>query len=171
PSSRKGSRPRMLAPLTAQTIQRFVIGERPNGPLDNAYARCVTTLRQPNYPRYLYDLAVRIDSDGIDHYSKFSDVARVIAAYQGAVPPDPYLREVRPGTPEQAREALDEYAAIVQALQTAYIAESEQSPQRAQASIAEARAAMDRLLAAGERLAAQGIGIPFWQESAVAATT
>jgi hypothetical protein len=170
PSSRKGWRPRMLAPLTSKTIERFIVGERPSGPIDNAYARCVATLEQPIYPRHLYELAVRIDSDGMDHYGKFGDVARVIATYRGAAPPDPYLRMVQPGTPEQASEALDEFAAIKRALHAAYLAEGVQDAPSAQASIAAARGAMERLLAAGERLAVRGIGIPFWQESATAAT-
>ena len=50
PSSRKGMRSRTLQPMTAETVERFVMGERPSGPLDNAYTRCVATLEQPYYP-------------------------------------------------------------------------------------------------------------------------
>ena len=165
PSSRKGWRPRSLRSMTADTVRRFVIGERPAGPLDNAYARCTTTLEQPAYPRHLYELAVRIDTDGMDHYGKFQDIARVIGEYNGADPPSPYLRAVRLGTPDETREALDEYEAIVRSLKAAYAAEAEDKPAVAQASIDAARAAMDRLLVTAEQLAAQGIGIPFWPEA------
>jgi hypothetical protein len=164
PSSRKGWRPRSLRAMTADTVRRFVIGERPGGPLDSAYARCTATLEQPEYPRHLYELAVRIDTDGMDHYGKFQDIARVIDEYGGADPRHPYLRELRLGTPDETRQALAEYEAIVRSLQKAYAAEADGKLPLAQASINDARAAMDRLLAAGEQLASRGIGIPFWRE-------
>ena len=166
PSSRKGWRPRTLQPMTEETVQRFVTGERPSGPLDNAYARCVATLEHPDYPRHIYQLAVRIDTDGNDHYDKFRDVARVIHEYGGATPPAPYLRNVRLGARDEARAALDEYESIVASLKIGYALEAEGRLKEAQASIEQARAAMDRFLASAEQLASRGIGIPFWQETA-----
>ena len=169
PSSRKGWRSRSLRSMTADTVRRFVIGERPGGPLDSAYARCTATLEQPGYPRHLYELAVRIDTDGMDHYGKFQDIARVIDDYGAAEPPHPYLRDLRLGTRDEAREALDEYDGIVRALEAAYAAESEGKLPLAQGSIDAARSAMERLLTTAEQLAARGIGIPFWQEADAAA--
>jgi hypothetical protein len=166
PSSRKGWRPRTLQPMSEETVHRFVIGERPGGPLDNSYARCVATLEQPDYPRHIYQLAVRIDTDGNDHYDKFRDIARVIHEYRGATPPAPYLRNIRLGTRDEARAALAEYHSIVESLKVAYALEAEGRLRQAQTSIDQARSAMDRFLATAEQLASRGVGIPFWQESA-----
>lgn len=164
PASRSGWRTRALRTLTPETLDEFVIGERPGGPLDCAYTRCVATLEAPQYPRHLYQLAVRIDSDGMDHYGKFREVRRVLQSYAGAAPRYPYLREVRVGTPDEARDALARYRAIVDGLKTAYVAESEDRLADAEQAIAGVRAAMDQLLTIAEGLASQGIGIPFWQD-------
>jgi hypothetical protein len=164
PSSRKGMRPRTLQPLTLETVRRFVTGERPNGPLDNAYARCAATLEHPMYPRYLYELAVRIDSDGMDHYGKFRDIERVVLGYSGATDPHPYLRTVHTGSREATADALREYDAIVAALKAAYAAEAEGAFPLAQQSIATARTSMDQLLTVAEDYASRGIGIPFWED-------
>jgi hypothetical protein len=126
----------------------------------------VATLEQPDYPRHIYQLAVRIDTDGNDHYDKFRDIARVIHEYRGATPPAPYLRNIRLGTRDEARAALAEYHSIVESLKVAYALEAEGRLRQAQTSIDQARSAMDRFLATAEQLASRGVGIPFWQESA-----
>jgi hypothetical protein len=161
-------RPRALRPLTPATLDELIAAERPSGPLDNAYARCVATLEEPRYPRHLYELAVRIDTDGADHYGKLREVRRVLRSYANAPSPPPYLRGIHLGTPYEASEALAEYDAIRRALGAAYTAEAEGEPRRAQEALDAARVNMDRLRVIAERLAANGIGIPFWQEAAAA---
>jgi hypothetical protein len=151
-----------LRPLDLQALDEFVRIERPGGALDTAYARCVVTLEQPIYPRSLYELAVRIDTDGTQHYTRFRDLRVVLQAYRDATGASPYLLDVRPGTREQARVALDLLAELLQDLRTAYVAEARQQYPEAQAAIDKSRLTMDRLRGEALLLAAQGIGIPFF---------
>jgi hypothetical protein len=160
--SRGGEVPRQLRPLTRKALRAFIQVERPGGEIDNAYARCVATLKEPQYPPDLYELAVNIDSDGNDHFGRFRDIQRVFGAYDGAA--EPYLRNVVLGTKEQTKAALDLYDATLAHLGRAYSAEAKSDYAAAQAAIDGARDNMHALEREAERLAKQGIGIPFWSE-------
>jgi hypothetical protein len=151
-----------LRPLDMQALDDFVRIERPGGPLDTAYARCVATLEQDIYPRELYELAVRIDTDGTQHYARFRDVRSTLQTYRNASGPSPYLLDVRTGTRDEARVALDLLAALLSELRTAYIAEADRRFDEAQGAINRSRLAMDNLRTEALALAARGIGIPFF---------
>lgn len=160
----RGHVPR-LQRLTYEALDEYARVERPGGAIDTAYARCVATLERPGYPRHLYELAVHIDTDGMHHYERVREVHKVLAAYRDAEPPYPYLRDVRLGTEEETREALALYELLRAALERAYAREAAGDPHAAQADIDEARRLMDRLREEAERVAANGIGIPFWRPS------
>ncbi|HSW07612.1 ferritin-like domain-containing protein [Aquabacterium sp.] len=157
--------PGKLRPLDYAALDDYIHIERPAGAIDRAYARCVATLEQPKYPRALWQLAVKIDSDGMDHFNRFTEMKQTLLAYGGAAgggPELPYLRPVKIGTPAQTREALVRIKAMLAALNDAYIAQYRNEPERAQAAITQSRDAMDLLRVQAEALAAQSIGIPFF---------
>jgi len=158
-------RPRALRRLEPATLDDFIAVERPSGTIDGAYARVAATFASDVYPQHLKDLASRIANDGMEHYSRLRDIRRVLQLYTGATPPHPYLRPVEPGTPEQAASALARYAEVVRNLTAGYADMAHGAFDAGGRSIAAARAAMNALLDEGERLAAAGIGIPFWPAS------
>jgi hypothetical protein len=151
-----------LGPLDFDALADYIRVERPGGPLDRAYARCVATLQQPEYPRHLGELAVKIDTDGTQHWERFREMHRVLSTYRQARPL-PYLREVTLGTREQTANALAAYASLQAALAQAYRHEAAHRFAEAQAAITEARQTMDLLNREAEALAARGIGIPFFE--------
>lgn len=155
---------RPLRPLDFAALDDYIRIERAGGSVDEAYGRCVATLEQPRYPRHLWQLAVKIDSDGMDHFNRFSEMKRTLLAYSGggSGPTLPYLRPVKTGTPAQTREALAQVKALLAALQDAYIAQYRREPDKAQAAINRSREVMDQFRVKAEALAAQGIGIPFF---------
>ncbi|MFZ5546298.1 MAG: ferritin-like domain-containing protein, partial [Pseudomonadota bacterium] len=150
-----------LRPLDFEALDAYVRVERPGGPLDRAYARCVATLEYHGYPRHLYELAVKIDTDGTQHWERFREMRRILGTYRHAWPL-PYLRPVTLGTPEQAARALAAYQSLQAALAEAYTHEAARRFEQAQACITAARQTMDLLNREAEALAAQGIGIPFF---------
>lgn len=158
-------RPRSLRPATQDVIQAFVDVERPGGDLDTEYAALVEEMRAhpDTYPVGLYQLAVRIDSDGLSHFQKFRDVKRVLAPY--AARPDIYLRPVEEAAPDDPRvaDAIDLVDRIVAALREGYAAEAAGEDMKlAQAGIGHARDDMHRLSDRAEALARAGIGIPLF---------
>lgn len=155
--------PGKLRPLDHAALDDYIRIERPGGAVDTAYARCVATLEQPRYPRELWQLAVKIDSDGMDHFRRFTEMLHTLTAYRGAEGPLPYLRPVKPGTRAQTRDALAKVSELLAALNDAYIAQYRNEPAAAQAAISQSRTVMDTLRVQAEALAAQGIGIPFFQ--------
>lgn len=159
--------PRALRPLTPETLDSFIAIELPGGPIDRAYARCVATMEQAElYPRHLYELAVRIDTDGRHHYQRFRHLREVLAQYpRSADGGYPYLRDLQPGTPEQAEEAMAIYQRIIDGLEAAYRAEAGGQFASTEANIDAVRAEMDQLNRIAETLARAGIGIPFWTDS------
>lgn len=150
-----------LSVLDGAALERYVRIERPEGVVDRAYARCVVELSHPQYPPELRELAVRIDTDGVAHYARFREMRDRLAVY-GTGPDAPYLRPVRPGTPEQAAPALQPFREMLAALNAAYRAEAAGQPAAAETAIAQARLAMDRVREAAEQLARNGIGVPFF---------
>jgi len=153
-----------LRPLDLEALQAYERIERPGDALDTAYTRCVATLCDTQtYPRHLVELAVRIDTDGVNHYERFRDLRRTFMAYDnGGCAPMPYLRPLRVGSREEARAALASLALLVEALRGAYSAEAAQQFSQAQLGIAASREAMDRFRTEAEALARRGIGVPFF---------
>jgi hypothetical protein len=155
-----------LRPLDTAALDQYIHIERPGGAIDRAYGRCVSTLEQGKYPRELWQLAVKIDSDGLDHFNRFTEMKRTLAAYRGAPgggPALPYLRPVKTGTPGQTREALARVRALLAALNDAYLAQWRSDLAAAQAAIDLSRRVMDELRQEAEALGARGIGVPFFQ--------
>lgn len=158
-----GSRPSALRPLTPNVLADFIAVEQPSGFIDGAYARVVTTLKQPEYPAHLYQLAVRIDTDGVDHFSRLQEAARIFGRYDVPDMPHPYLRDLRLGTVEETSAALDLYDSILEGVQQGFA-----SVHAGQYSTAEqdqicARDLMTKLQAESEALAHRGIGVPYFE--------
>lgn len=159
------TRDRRLCRATQKVLQGFVYVERPGGPLDTEYVNLVGLLRESKepFPEGLYQLAVRIDSDGMQHYQKFRDVMRFLAPYaeQEAL----YLRPIKVGkaTSSEVRPALDQIRTALDALAEAYAIEAELGDMpTANARIKEARDAMHRLNDIALELARKNIGVPFF---------
>lgn len=156
------SRPRALRRLDPVTLDDLITVERPSGTIDGAYARVAATLAGDGYPQHLRDLASRIASEGMQHYTRLRDIRGVLRLYDGATPPAPYLRPLTPGTAAQASAALALFAEVLRNLSAGYADMARGAFATAGPSIAAARTAMNALLDEGERLGAAGIGIPFW---------
>ncbi|WP_171177176.1 ferritin-like domain-containing protein [Ruegeria sp. HKCCD8929] len=157
--------PRSLRPLTTEAIDDFIEIERPGGYIDRAYARCVATLEQRDlYERHLYTLAVRIDTDGDEHYLRFRQMKEVLAKYNTGEGLPAYLRPVEVGTEDQARHALDIFDNVKEGLHDAYVSEAGKDYPEAQDYLSQVRAEMKILRDEGEKLAADRIGIPFWPD-------
>ncbi|MEG4115384.1 MULTISPECIES: ferritin-like domain-containing protein [unclassified Microcoleus] len=159
-------RPRQLRPLTLETLEDFIKVEKPSGYIEGAYARVVATLRQPEYQHlnHLYELAIRIDTDGVQHFSHFRDIKKALKVYP-ADRPDLYLRNVRVGTQDEARQALKLYNDIIlPQLYNAYSSFSDKDFHTGGKQTHFAREAMTKLNQIADELARQGIGIPFWED-------
>jgi Ferritin-like len=164
PDGKGGWRDRALRRLTPDTLSVFIDIEHPSGFLDGAYARVIATLRSSKYPTHAVELAERIDSDGVDHYSRFRLVETALNAYKEAEPQLPYLRKLDVGTREQAAEALDIYEDILRDLSNGYKDYARDRLAEGAPFVNRARLKMNELLKVGEELAAGGIGIPFWSQ-------
>jgi hypothetical protein len=162
PDGKGGWRDATLSRLDPETLTRFISIEKPSGFLDGAYAKVIATLRLPIYPKLAIELAERIDSDGIDHYSKFCEVEVALKTYRGANPQLPYLRQIAVGTPAEAKQAMDIYHDILRLLGDGYTDYAQGRLEEGAPFVIDARTKMNELLAAGEVLALRGIGIPFW---------
>lgn len=159
-------RPRQLRRLTLETLDDFIKVEKPSGFIEGAYARVVATLRQPQYEHlnHLYELASRIDTDGVQHFSQFHDIKKALKAYPKDRS-DLYLRQVRVGRQDEAREALILYNDIIlPQLYKAYSSFSDKHFHAGGEQTHSAREAMTRLNQIGDEMARQGIGIPFWED-------
>ncbi len=166
PAGKGKTQPRALRPLTAEALADFIEIERPGGFIDRAYAQCVATLEQEDlFPeRRLYALAVRIDTDGDEHFLRFSQMKDVLAKYDTGEGTPAYLRQIEVGTEEEARTALELYAKVKDGLANAYTLEVDGKFEDSQAYIQQVRDDMKLFRVEGEALAAKGIGIPFWTE-------
>jgi hypothetical protein len=164
PELGRGKRPRTLRPLTRDTLQDFIDAERPGATLDRAYARCVATLEKKEYPPHLFELAVRVDTDGFNHWQRFTDLKKSLAAYPERE--DPWLRpDVRVATPAEAKKALTLRDHILEAIRKGYVAEAQGHAPRAEAAILDARAAMGQLFDEADAMARdRALGVPFFDE-------
>lgn len=161
---KRNNRPSELRRLEPSTLDHFIRVERPGGPIDTAYAKCVATLRPEAYPANLCALAVRIDSDGMEHHLRFLEMKAALESYP-AQPPFPYLRDVKIGSPQQTKEAMAVFGDIRDNLRLAFIEEAAGKLDRAQVFSAKARTLMTTLRVEAEKLAARGVGIPFFDVS------
>jgi hypothetical protein len=156
------SRPRQLRVLNADTLASFIAVEEPSGRIDGAYARVVATLRGPNYPLTALQLARNIVADGMEHYSRFTDVQTVLRDYKAAEDGSlPFLTRLARGDPADAevRAALDAYEALKAHLALAYGPGGVAEP----LEVARAREVMAQLEEKAIGLAEQrGIGVPFF---------
>ncbi|WP_254444501.1 ferritin-like domain-containing protein [Ruegeria sp. HKCCA6707] len=156
---------RALRPLTPEAIDDFIEIERPGGYIDRAYAQCVATLEQDKtVDRRLYALAVRIDTDGDEHFLRFKQMKEVLAQYDIEGQSPAYLRPVEPGNKTNAKAALELFEQLKKGLHEAYLLESQKQYEASQEHIDQVRETMKTLRVKGEELAAKGIGIPFWPE-------
>lgn len=162
----QGARNAALRALTPEVLADFIAVERPSGYIDGAYGKLINTLKQPEYPQHLYELAAKIDADGMDHYSKLMDVQRVLEKYSQLEAIDAYLRPLRVGTFQETSEALVHYKDILLNVQQTYASVSQGEFRAAGATASCARDQMTLLQAQGEKLARQGIGIPFFDGAA-----
>lgn len=158
-------RPRMLRRATQGVLAEFVEVERPEGHLDTEYVKLVGLLRMSKdpYPEGLFQLAVRIDSDGMQHYQKFRDVKRFLAPY--ADQEELYLRPISVGDPtdKRVKPAVDAIKTALAALREAYLIEAELGDMpKANDKIKEARTAMHDLNDIALGLAKDNIGVPFF---------
>ncbi len=157
-------RPRALRPATPDVMAEFRYVERPTGRLDTEYAAMVSFLRAnaSAYPGGLFEIAVRIDSDGLQHYQKFCEVIDALGFY--AQQPSLYLRDIRVATAEEAARALDLLQDALADLRRGYQAERDDDMPTARDALLDARTAMLSLRDEAERLARlpEPLGVPFF---------
>ena len=160
------TRKRMLRPAQQSVLEDFARIERPGGALDTEYVKLVRFLRQSKqpFPEGLLQLAVRIDSDGMQHYQKFRDTARFLEPY--AQQEELYLRPIKTAKKPYSKEvnaALDCIDVALDDLAKAYTLEAQvKDLPKANALIKDAREQMHKLSEIGENLARQNIGVPFF---------
>ncbi len=158
-------RPRSLQRATPAVLQSFVNIERPSGTLDTEYSRLVNYLGdQARFPVGVLQLAVRIDSDGLQHYQKFRDILQFLSPYRDHE--EIYLRpliEASPSGDAEVEAALLQITRAIESLREAYTLEAavKDLPQ-ANLHIKEARDAMHNLNDIAEALAGKNIGVPFF---------
>lgn len=158
-----GTRPRSLRPLTRKLIAEFIEIERPGGGIDTAYSRTVATLENTADVSELLQLAVRIDTDGNEHFQRFREVQRIIEMY-----PDgenaPYRRPFRIGNAAECTAALDAFAHVLADLQVAYTDEAAGHAHAGQDQVDTARTLMTQLRTEADALARRGIAVPYWTD-------
>lgn len=157
--------PVALNPLTNEVLNTYIALEEPSGDVDGLYSRIVATLRQDIYPPHLNELAVRIATEGMDHFSKFLDIKKVLKKYKSAGTNYPYLRNIQVGTVAETATALGYYKTILLETREAYLCLSNSNFDGANHHISRARSAMQSLNGEAEALAKKGIGVPFLDKS------
>lgn len=155
-----GPRPPALRTLVPEVLDEFVWIERPGGTVDTSYARAVATLKGPDYPDHLFEIAARIDTDGMHHYQRFRDIRRVFQGYAGA-PESPYLYDMRIGSADETARALKTFQGIIENVINSFVLSGERMPAKAEKFVVRARRDMHKLNTEAQALASQGIGIPF----------
>jgi hypothetical protein len=143
--------------LTLAVLKDFIAVEKPSGTLDGAYARVLATLRQPKYPEPLKQLAERILADGMQHFTRFREIERVLAPFAAGNPP-PYLQTVAQASKAAGKTAVDLYKAILADLENAY----QSGDMEDAARIGSAREAMFALKNEADKLAKAGKGVPYF---------
>jgi hypothetical protein len=152
-----GNRPSALRPLTQDVLNDFIAVEKPSGTLDGAYAQVLATLREPKYPAPLEQLAEQILADGMQHFTRFREIQRILTPFASGNPP-PYLQNIVKATAADGKAATDLYQEILSDLATAY----QSGDMEDAAQIAKARATMFALRDAADALAKAGKGVPYF---------
>jgi rubrerythrin len=152
-----GDRPSELRLLTQNVLNDFIAVEKPSGTLDGAYARVLATLRQTKYPEALEQLAERILADGMQHFTRFREIQRVLAPFATGDSPA-YLQKLVKASRAQGKAATDLYRTILTDLESAY----ESGDMEDAAKIADARTTMFKLKDAADALANAGKGVPYF---------
>ena len=158
---------RTLRRLTEDTVENFIFIEKPGGTVDSSYARLVSTLAQPEYAndpeaKDLQGMAIEVDSDGLDHYTRFHDIQARLKRYGGEANGYPYLRDVQIIDNKETQAALAIFHKILKRLGKGYAAEAQGDQQVAEKQIRKSRELMLEFYAAAESAAQKGYGIPFW---------
>lgn len=158
-----GPRQRALRPLTPKVLAEFVFVEQPGEDVDREYFEVVGELRKTGrgYPPDLWEIAARIDTDGMTHYERFRDVQRILAPWTDAAPA-PWLREVKLAKPGETPAALALFDGMIDALSDGFAADAAGDLRGAEASIRAARNNMTALNAECEALFAAGKGVDFF---------
>jgi hypothetical protein len=143
--------------LTQDVLNDFIAVEKPSGTLDGAYAQVLATLREPKYPDALEQLAERILADGMQHFTRFREIQRVLMPFATGNPPA-YLQNIVKATAADGKAATDLYQSILSDLATAYASGDMEDAAR----IATARTTMFALKDAADTLAAAGKGVPYF---------
>jgi hypothetical protein len=125
--------------------------------LDGKYARVLATLREPKYPADLEQLAERILADGMQHFTRFREIQRVLAPFAAGKSPA-YLQDIVKATAAEGKAATDLYKTILSDLESAY----ESGDMEDAAKIADARTTMFKLKDAADALATAGKGVPYF---------
>jgi hypothetical protein len=152
-----GDRPPQLRVLDQDTLNDFIAVEKPSGTLDGAYAQVLATLRDPQYPPPLEQLAERILADGMEHYTRFRQIQRVLQPFATGKQPA-YLQAVTPANAASGKTAVGLYKSIIADLSNAY----DSGDMEDAALIARARTTMFALKDAADTLAKAGKGVPYF---------
>lgn len=164
------TRDRRLEPATLKNLENFEDIERPGSFLDTEYIKLVDYLRKNHseFTEGLFQLAVRIDSDGMQHFQKFKDVRQFLGNY----PEDVFLRDIKVAkvaeiTDEdlknQVLSALRLIESALAELHDAYLIEAVAGDMvKANAHIKRARDDMHALSDVALDLARKGVGVPLF---------
>ncbi len=150
-----GERDPQLRVFDKATMDDFIAVEKPSGTLDGKYARVLAELRKPKYPDALEQLAERILADGMEHFTRFRQIQRVLEPFAN---PPKYLENLTPASAAQGKAAVDLYHGILADLDSSY----KSGDMEDAAKIASARAAMFALKDAADKLANAGKGVPYF---------
>ena len=162
PHKLDNTRPAMLRPLTPDVLEEFIAVEHPSAYIDGAYSQVIATLRLPQYPPHMVELALRIASDGTQHETRFREIKAALSPFFD----DPiYLRKnFREGTKTEARSAAAPLQTIKENLRGAYVAAANNQFGSSVDKVTKAREAMNQLLQVAQGLAeTKNIGIPFFK--------
>ena len=164
------TRKRRLEKATQKVLQNFEEIERPGEFLDTEYIKLVDYLRKNHseFTEGLFQLAVRIDSDGMQHYQKFKDVRQFLGDYPESV----YLRDIEVAhlkeitdkdMKDQVLSALQFIKSALASLHDAYLIEAVAGDMKeANAHITRARDDMHALSDVALDLARKGVGVPLF---------
>ncbi len=152
-----GERDPQLRVFDKATMDDFIAVEKPSGTLDGKYARVLSTLRDAKYSDALEQLAERILADGMEHFTRFRQIQRVLAPFAADDPPA-YLQNLAKASDADGKAAVDLYKTILADLEGAYELGDMEDASR----IADARANMFALKDAADTLAKAGKGVPYF---------
>jgi hypothetical protein len=162
-SGSSGTRPAGENALKPEILEDFIAVEHPSGYIDGRYAKVIATLRKFNHPE-MAELALRIAGDGVQHEIRFCEIKSALSPYFPTDPAAPpiYLRAVTPER-DKAEAAVEPLQTIKENIRAAYTLAGNGAIEKSGVYVSKARDAMTKLLDVGEKLASDGVGIPFFQ--------